>query len=93
MVYAWAPAGPGRVLARFFTIENGAVVEDPATGSACANLGGWHVATSTPRPLSLAVTQGEAVGRPSRLDLTVDAAGGIFVSGSVVELGGGRFRL
>lgn len=93
MVYAWAPAGPGRVLARFFTIENGAVVEDPATGSACANLGGWHLATGSPRPLSLTVEQGEAVGRPSRLDLAVDQAGGILVSGGVIELGRGLLRL
>jgi PhzF family phenazine biosynthesis protein len=93
MVYVWALAGPGQVLARFFSIENGALVEDPATGSACANLGGWHLATSAPCPLALTVTQGEAVGRRSRLDLAVDAAGGIFVSGQVVELGRGSFQL
>ena len=93
MAYLWAPAGAGRVLARFFFLADGEVREDPATGSACANLGGWHLATRVPRPLSLAVSQGEAVGRPSRLDLTVDAGGAIFVSGGVVELGGGRFRL
>ena len=50
MAYLWAPAGPGRVLARFFFLADGAVREDPATGSACANLGGWHVATGAPRP-------------------------------------------
>jgi trans-2,3-dihydro-3-hydroxyanthranilate isomerase len=93
MVLAWAPDGPGRVLARFFTIENGVLTEDPATGSACANLGGWHLVMGASAPIALTVSQGEAVGRPSRLDLTVDAAGGIFVSGRVVELGGGRFRL
>jgi PhzF family phenazine biosynthesis protein len=93
MVYAWAPAGPGRVVARFFSVENGAVVEDPATGSACANLGGWHLATGAPRPLSLAVEQGEAVGRPSRLDLAVEEAGGILVSGGVIDLGRGLLRL
>ena len=92
MVYAWAPAGPGRAVARFFSVEHGAVVEDPATGSACANLGGWHVATGAPRPLSLTVEQGEAVGRPSRLGLAVDASGAIFVSGQVIELGRGTFR-
>jgi len=93
MVYLWAASGPGRVLARFFSIENGALVEDPATGSACANLGGWHLAAGSARPLSLTVDQGEAVGRPSRLELTVDRSGGIFVSGQVVELGRGIFRL
>lgn len=93
MAYLWTPDGEGRVLARFFYLANGEVREDPATGSACANLGGWHVATGAPRPLSLTVSQGEAVGRPSRLGLEVDAAGGIFVSGQVVELGRGTFGL
>ena len=92
MVLAWAPDGPGRALARFFSLEAGSLVEDPATGSACANLGGWHLATGAPRPLALTVSQGEAVGRPSRLDLTVEADGGIFVSGEVIELGRGVLR-
>jgi len=93
MAYLWAPAGAGRVLARFFFLADGEVREDPATGSACANLGGWHLATGAPRPISLTVEQGEAVGRPSRLGLAVDEAGGIFVSGDVVELGRGSLRL
>jgi len=93
MVLAWAPDGAGRALARFFSVENGVLTEDPATGSACANLGGWHLATGAPRPLALTVRQGEAVGRPSRLDLAVDEAGAVFVSGQVVELGRGTFSL
>jgi trans-2,3-dihydro-3-hydroxyanthranilate isomerase len=93
MAYLWAPDGAGRVLARFFFLADGEVREDPATGSACANLGGWHLAAGTPRPLALRVDQGEMVGRPSRLDLAVDRAGGIFVSGEVVELGRGTLRL
>ncbi len=93
MVLAWALDGPGRALARFFSVENGVPTEDPATGSACANLGGWLLATGAPAPLSLTVSQGEAVGRPSRLGLAVDAAGGIFVSGEVVELGPGVLTL
>ena len=32
------------VLARFFFPKHGAVIEDPGTGSACANLGGWLLA-------------------------------------------------
>jgi len=93
MVLAWAPDGPGRALARFFSVENGVLTEDPATGSACANLGGWHLATGAPRPIALTISQGEAVSRPSRLELAVDAAGAIFVSGEVIELGRGSFRL
>jgi PhzF family phenazine biosynthesis protein len=81
------------VVARFFSVENGALVEDPATGSACANLGGWLLASGAPRPSALTVAQGEAIGRPSRLGLAVDPAGQIFVSGEVIELGRGLFRL
>jgi len=93
MAYVWSRAGEGSVLARFFFSKQSAVVEDPATGSACANLGGWLVATGAARPQSLTVSQGEAVGRPCRLDLDVDADGRIFVSGLVLELGRGTIRL
>ncbi len=93
MAYLWAEVAPGQVVARFFFMAGGGVVEDPATGSACANLGGWRLATGAPRPARLAVEQGRAVGRPSRLELEVDAAGTIFVSGEVVELGRGTLRL
>ena len=93
MAYVWAEAGDGEVAARFFFPKGPAVTEDPATGSACANLGGWFVASGTALPLTRTVRQGELVGRPSRLGLAVDAAGGIFVSGLVIELGRGVIRL
>jgi trans-2,3-dihydro-3-hydroxyanthranilate isomerase len=91
--YVWADAGPGAVLARFFFPKHGAVIEDPGTGSAAANLGGWLVATGAPRPQTRAITQGEAVGRRCRLGVSVDADGQIFVSGRVIELGGGTISL
>jgi trans-2,3-dihydro-3-hydroxyanthranilate isomerase len=93
MAYVWAHAAPGQVTARFFFMAGGGVVEDPATGSACANLGGWHLATGAPRPARLVVDQGRAVGRPSRLELTVTAEGAILVAGQVVELGRGSLRI
>ena len=93
MAYVWAEERPDAVLSRFFFSKHGAVSEDPGTGSACANLGGWLVATGSPRPRTLTVDQGEAVGRRCRLGLTVDADGGIFVSGRVVELGRGTISL
>jgi len=73
-------------------MAGGGVVEDPATGSACANLGGWLLVTGAPRPLRLTVDQGRAVGRPSRLELSVTADGAILVAGQVVELGRGTLR-
>jgi trans-2,3-dihydro-3-hydroxyanthranilate isomerase len=41
MALIFAPVAENGVLARFFFVANGAVLEDPATGSACANLGGY----------------------------------------------------
>jgi len=92
MAYVFHDDGAG-VLSRFFFPNAGAVLEDPATGSACANLGGWFVATGAARPLSRVVSQGEKVGRPSTLLLDVDAAGGVFVGGEVIELGRGTVAL
>jgi len=87
MAYVWAKGDPD--LVRFFFTLNGGVVEDPATGSACANLGGWHLATKQPLPVSITLSQGEAVQRPSRLGLRVEADGGVYVTGTVIELGRG----
>jgi trans-2,3-dihydro-3-hydroxyanthranilate isomerase len=93
MAYVWAYDGPDAVVARFFFPKHGAIVEDPGTGSACANLGGWLVATNATLPRSLAISQGDAVGRHCRLGLTVDEARRIFVSGQVIELGRGSISL
>ncbi len=88
MAYVFARDGD-RVTARFFFPKHGAVIEDPGTGSACANLGGWLIATRAALPQRLTVDQGAAVNRPCRLGLAVDAAGAIRVSGRVIELGRG----
>src|SRR4051812_38326459 len=87
MAYLWAADGPAWTVRFFFTL-GGAVLEDPATGSACANLGGWHVAQRR-IPMQATLRQGDAVGRPSRLGLRVDGDGGVFVTGSVIALGHG----
>ena len=82
-----------RVLARFFFPKHGAMLEDPGTGSACANLGGWLLATNAGLPQKLVIDQGEAVGRPCRLGLEVTADRQIRVSGRVIEIGRGTIRL
>ena len=92
MAYVWAAAGDEWPV-RFFFTANGACLEDPATGSACANLGGWWIATGRARPMSATLRQGDAVGRPSRLDLRVDGDGGIFVTGGTIELARGSVDL
>jgi trans-2,3-dihydro-3-hydroxyanthranilate isomerase len=93
MCYVWAYAGPRNVESRFFFTKHTSVLEDPGTGSACANLGGWMLATSQPLPVDLTVAQGAAVGRPCRLGLRVSPGREILVSGNVMELGSGVVRL
>ncbi len=93
MAYVFARGAPGRALARFFFSQGPVMLEDPATGSATANFGGWCLAMGEPLPLRLTISQGEFVGRPSLLHLTVDAAGGIRVGGEVVEIAHGALEL
>lgn len=91
-VYVWAWSGPRSIEARLFYTQGQAVLEDPATGSACANLGGWLVAQGA-RDVALEVSQGAAVGRPSRLLLELDGQGGIHVGGRVDRVGRGTVHL
>jgi trans-2,3-dihydro-3-hydroxyanthranilate isomerase len=77
-------------VSRFFFLNDGALVEDPGTGSACANLGGWLLATGARLPVDLVVRQGDKTGRRCRLRLRVDPAKRILVSGRVVEVGRGE---
>jgi PhzF family phenazine biosynthesis protein len=101
MAYVFAPdtADPATgereraIVARFFFPKHGAAVEDPGTGSACANLGGWLIATGASLPQRIAIAQGDAVGRPCRLGLEVTAERRIRVSGRVVELARGTVSL
>jgi trans-2,3-dihydro-3-hydroxyanthranilate isomerase len=75
------------------------VPEDPATGSANAALGGY-LAARTPRrdgTLRWIVEQGVEMGRPSRLEVEVDVAGGrttaVRVGGGAVVVATGELRL
>lgn len=66
----------------------GGVVEDPATGAAAAALGGYLRDAGLLRaPHSILIRQGEAMGRPSRLQVEIPAIGGIVVSGTAVPIG------
>jgi PhzF family phenazine biosynthesis protein len=93
-VFAFDEEAPGQVLARyFFTKQGGGVAEDPGTGSACANLGGWLIATGASLPARYAIDQGAAVDRPSRLRLAVGSDGAIQVGGRVIEIGRGTVTI
>lgn len=98
MAYVFAardggPAARRLLIARFFFPQGPAVLEDPATGSATANLGGWCLAVERERPCRFEISQGGQTGRPSILYLDVAADRGVRVSGDVVELGRGSITI
>ena len=86
------------VRARVF-VPGLSVPEDPATGSACAALGGF-LAARTPRgegTLRWSVEQGVEMGRPSRIEIEVDKQGGavtaVRVGGSSVMVAEGTLQI
>ena len=91
--YVFASTGGKKILSRFFFPDGAAILEDPATGSACANLGGWFIAMGRRPPLEFEVSQGEYVGRPSTLQLEVNSHNEVFVGGEVIEIGSGILNL
>jgi PhzF family phenazine biosynthesis protein len=93
MAYVFCSSGEGRSLARFFFPAGGAILEDPATGSATANFGAWCLAMKRPLPVQVRISQGERVSRPSTLFLEVNRDGQIFVGGDVLEIGAGTVTL
>ncbi len=93
MAYVFADEGDSKaaVVSRFFFPSGSAILEDPATGSACANLGGWFTATRPGKTIERVVSQGDQVGRPSRLFLSVNEDA-IRVGGDVIDLGRGTLE-
>jgi PhzF family phenazine biosynthesis protein len=94
MAYVFADGGDAgaTVVSRFFFPGGPAILEDPATGSACANLGGWFCATRPGEDIARTVLQGDEVGRPSTLFLAV-RGGAVSVGGDVIELARGTLEL
>jgi trans-2,3-dihydro-3-hydroxyanthranilate isomerase len=93
-VYAFSSLDEPEMLVRFFFHRSASSIgEDPATGSAVANLGGYVVHTGRTLPLARTLHQGEFTGRPSELQLAVAADGRILVTGEVIELGRGHVDL
>jgi trans-2,3-dihydro-3-hydroxyanthranilate isomerase len=95
-LYLFAVRGDGDVRARMF--DKGATIgEDPATGSAAGPLGAYlamHGLIGTPG--SVVVAQGEQVGRPSFLRVSVGRDGDrwmLDVAGGVQPWGDGAFEV
>ncbi len=93
MVYAFVLLSGSRVVSRFVFEAGGSLIEDPATGSAAANLGGYMLAQGAALPLTLDIAQGQHTGRPASLRVTVSQGREVFVTGEVLELGRGSLEL
>ena len=82
-----------------FAAPGAGVAEDSATGSAAAALAGWLVRHDPGQPGTRrgTVLQGEAVGRPSHIELKADVSDGIVqavrVGGASVLVSEGVLRL
>lgn len=87
--YVFAPTGEETLLARYFFSKGESLIEDPATGSATANLGGWFLAQNAPLPLARTIAQGDQALRPSTLRLRIDERRNVFVAGEAIEVGRG----
>jgi trans-2,3-dihydro-3-hydroxyanthranilate isomerase len=97
-IVAWDPA-TSVAHVRMFGPGVG-VAEDPATGSAALGLGVWLVASGLlpgEGRSRYSVRQGAEIRRPSTLDCTVTAAGGVAVNatvtGQVVPVAEGRINV
>lgn len=82
-----------RFQVRFFFPKDGGLTEDPGTGSACANLGGFLLDAGEATPSQFTVTQGEFINRLNVLQLSLTAEKRIRVGGRVLQLGGGEIHL
>jgi trans-2,3-dihydro-3-hydroxyanthranilate isomerase len=92
MAYVFAPNGDNKLLSRFFFTKHGSIIEDPGTGSATANLGGWMLHAKK-TPCRFMIEQGASIDRPCHLGLEVGPSGAILVSGNVIEIGRGTISL
>ena len=79
------PGGPAALEVRAAWPEHGSPVEDPATGSLIASVARWLIGKGLLTPPYVA-TQGGAIGRAARFEITQDADGSLFVGGRSVTV-------
>ena len=98
MLYVRVEGDPSRIRARMFApLSN--ITEDPATGSAAGALSAYLASLSpeTDGTLSFTLDQGVEMGRPSRIEVTVDKQGRVLgatrIGGTCVEMMRGRLTL
>ncbi|MDP9296434.1 MAG: PhzF family phenazine biosynthesis protein, partial [Actinomycetota bacterium] len=94
-IYLFAIDGDGKAKARMFDTTRG-IGEDPATGSAAGPLGAYLAERGAGgMPGTVAIRQGEELGRPSVLHVEVEPDGDswkVFVGGGVQIVGKGAFE-
>jgi trans-2,3-dihydro-3-hydroxyanthranilate isomerase len=99
MVFSRDPEREGSDIRARMYAPGISVPEDPATGSACAALGGYLAARDTRQDGTLrwVVEQGFEMGRPSIIEVEADKAGGaitaVRVGGASVTMGEGSIRV
>jgi PhzF family phenazine biosynthesis protein len=87
------PSGaPQAVEVRAFFPKDGAMVEDPVTGSLQASLAQWLLASGRLRAPYVA-SQGSALGRAGRVHVTQDPDGTIWIGGGTTTLVTGQLDL
>jgi PhzF family phenazine biosynthesis protein len=77
------PGSPQAIEVRGFFPKDGVMVEDPVTGSLNASLAQWLLRTGRLEAPYVA-SQGTALGREGRVQITVDAEGAVWVGGGTV---------
>ena len=93
LAYVVARVAQDTFQVRFFFPKDGGLSEDPGTGSACANLGGYLLDAGEATPSQFTVTQGEFINRLNVLQLSLTAEKRVRVGGQVLALGGGEIHL
>ncbi|MGH3300795.1 MAG: PhzF family phenazine biosynthesis protein [Streptosporangiaceae bacterium] len=88
----YPPGGPAEFEVRAFFPANGITYEDPVTGSFNASLAQWLLASGRAQA-PYVVRQGTALGRAGEVRITTDAAGQVWVGGSVVTCVSGTVHL
>ena len=88
-IFCYVRSGETVVARMFAPLDN--MPEDPATGSASATLAAL-LATLPGGPQRLQISQGEDMGRPSRISAQV-GVGGVTISGQAVKVMAGQFYL
>lgn len=90
MIYLWAKS-PDGIYARYLYLNHGALREDSGTGSAAANLGGWHLLQGQTN-LEYKIQQGTYLGQESILYLKVTSHQEIWIGGQNRLLGKGELH-